>query len=548
MPSNDNTVCAQAPGVLRRKLTFEAQTLPRVLQIQASLGDKALLATSGSRISYAEAPAVAARTASFLIESGLRPGDRVVALLSNRIELIELWFGLTWSGGIMVPLNTALRGAQLQHAIRTATPAFIVIEPILLPLLKSLPGALSDAKAIFIVDPPEGDANTNIGGVTVRPMGKGQAADEPHPVRPSDPAAILFTSGTTGPSKGVICPHAQFYWWGVLTGRSLEIGPDDVVFTTLPMFHTNALNALWQAMLAGCTYSFVPKFSASRFWTQAREQKATVTYLLGAIAQILLKQPLSESDRQHLIRVALSPATPVEMVNEFKARFGIKLVEGYGSTETNYIFSNTIGECAPGAMGRAQPGFDVRIVDENDCDVPDGTAGELLVRHHEPYSIACGYFGNAEATVDAWRDLWFRTGDRVYRAADGVYHFLDRIKDAIRRRGENISSWEVENALSLHPDIVNAAVIGVSSEMTEEEVMAFVVLKEGVSLDPAILVRFLEDHLAYFAIPRFWNFVPELPMTENGKVMKHVLRTEGITDRTWDSERADITPDRKVRK
>jgi crotonobetaine/carnitine-CoA ligase len=236
------------------------------------------------------------------------------------------------------------------------------------------------------------------------------------------------------------------------------------------------------------------------------------------------------------------------MVNEFKARFGTKLVEGYGSTETNYIFSNTIGECPPGAMGRAQPGFDVRIVDENDCDVPDGTAGELLVRHHEPYSMACGYFGNPEATVDAWRDLWFRTGDRVYRDTDGVYHFLDRIKDAIRRRGENISSWEVENALSLHPNVVNAAVIGVSSDMTEEEVMAFVVLKEGVSPDPVMLVRFLEDHLAYFAIPRFWNFVSELPMTENSKVMKHVLRTEGITNRTWDSASANITPDRKVKK
>jgi crotonobetaine/carnitine-CoA ligase len=519
-----------------------------VLQIQASLGDKAVISTKGSRISYAEAPIVAARMANFLVGSGLRPGDRVVTLLSNRIELIELWFGLSWAGGVIVPLNTALRGAQLEHAIRTATPAFIVIESALLPLLESLPGAVCDARAIFIVDPVDVDSATKIGGVMVTPMGGGQTANEPHPVQPSDPAAILFTSGTTGPSKGVICPHAQFYWWGVLTGESLDIGPDDVVFTTLPMFHTNALNALWQAMLAGCTYSFVPRFSASQFWSHAREQEATVTYLLGAIAQILLKQPPSASDRQHRIRVALSPATPVAMVNEFEARFGIKLVEGYGSTETNYIFSNTIARSPPGTMGKAQPGFDVRIVDKNDRDVPDGTAGELLVRHHEPYSMACGYFRNAEATVDAWRDLWFRTGDRVYRDADGVYHFLDRIKDAIRRRGENISSWEVENALSLHPDVVNAAVVGVASEITEEEVMAFVVLKEGVSPDPVQLARFLEDQLAYFAIPRFWNFVSELPMTENGKVMKHVLRAEGITDRTWDSEREGNTQDRTIKK
>lgn len=546
--SAEDTRSGSAPGMLRRALAFEAQTLPRLLQIQALLGDKPLISASGSRISYAEAPVIAARTASFLTESGLKAGDRVVSLLSNRIELIELWFGLTWAGAVMVPLNTALRGAQLEHAVQTATPTFIVTESDLLPLLESLPQAAANIKAIFVVDPADAIKSRSLGGIAVKAMGKGQTIAEPHAVRPSDPAAILFTSGTTGPSKGVICPHAQFYWWGVLTGESLEIGPDDVAFTTLPMFHTNALNALWQALLAGCTYSFESKFSASRFWTQASEHGATVTYLLGAIAQILLKQQASEADRQHRIRVALSPATPIEMVEQFRSRFGIELVEGYGSTETNYIFSNTIGECPPATMGRVQPGFEVRVVDENDCDVSDGKAGELLVRHRAPYSMARGYFGNAEATVAAWQDLWFRTGDRVYRDADGVYHFLDRIKDAIRRRGENISSWEVENALTLHPDVANAAVVGVKSEMTEEEVMAFVELKKGASPDPESLVRFLEDHLAYFAIPRYWNFVSELPMTENGKVTKHVLRAEGVSKRTWDREAADIAQERKAGK
>ncbi|MEJ8567012.1 ATP-dependent acyl-CoA ligase [Elongatibacter sediminis] len=526
--------------MLRRKLPFGAQTLPRLLQIQAALGDKPLITSGGRQMTYADAPAVAARTAGFLTEAGLRPGDRVITLLSNRIELIELWFGLSWAGAVMVPLNTALRGAPLEHAIRTATPKFIVVEKDLLPLIESVPDSVSGADAIFVVDPDEATANASVGGVKILALRRSETLPEPHPVQPSDPAAILFTSGTTGPSKGVVCPQAQFYWWGVLTGESLGIGTEDVVFTTLPMFHTNALNALWQAMLAGCTYSFMTRFSASRFWSEARDHGATVTYLLGAIAQILLKQPASATDREHRIRVALSPATPIEMVEAFRSRFGIELVEGYGSTETNYIFSNTIGSCPAGTMGRVQPGFQVRIVDENDRDLPDGTAGELLVRHEEPYSMATGYFGNAEATVEAWKDLWFRTGDRIYRDADGVYHFLDRIKDAIRRRGENISSWEVENALSLHPDVANAAAVGVKSEMTEEEVMAFVELKKGTSPTPEALVRFLEDHLAYFAIPRYWNFVTELPMTENGKVKKHVLRDEGVTDRTWDRERAGV--------
>lgn len=544
-PSADVISADPVPGMLRRVLAFEAQTLPRVLQIQASLGDKSLIAAGRSRISYAEAPVVAARTASFLTGSGLCPGERVVTLLSNRIELIELWFGLSWAGAVMVPLNTALRGAQLEHAIRTAQPKFIVIESALLSLLESLPAGLLGVEKIFLVDPGDDGRRANIGGKKVVSMDKGHALAEPHAVRPSDPAAILFTSGTTGPSKGVICPHAQFYWWGVLTGESLRIDSDDVVFTILPMFHINALNALWQAMLAGCTYSFESRFSASRFWAQAREHGATVTYLLGAIAQILLKQPATNADRQHRIRVALSPATPIEMVERFRSRFGILLVDGYGSTETNYIFSNANGDGPPGTMGKLQPGFQARIVDENDRDIADGESGELLVRHQEPYSMACGYFGNADATVDAWRELWFRTGDRVFRDSAGVYHFVDRIKDAIRRRGENISSWEVENALSLHSDVANAAVVGVKSDMTEEEVAAFVELRNGVTPDPEALVRFLEDHLAYFAIPRYWTFVKELPMTENGKVQKHVLRAQGLSADTWDRDRAGVRLNRR---
>ncbi len=534
-------------GQLRRALPLDRQTLPQILQIQADLGDKPLVDVAGGRISYAEAPTTAARVAGFLTAAGLSPGDRVATLLSNRIELIELWFGLSWAGAVLVPLNTAIRGAQLTHAIRTTTPRFVVVESRFLSLLESVPEAMADTHAIFVVDPDSGGEVRTIGGVEVLPLSKSDAFSEAALVRPSDPAAILFTSGTTGPSKGVICPHAQFYWWGVLTGESLRITPDDIVYTTLPMFHTNALNAFWQALLAGCTYSFVERFSASRFWSDAQAHNATVTYLLGAIAQILQKQPESERDRQHRVRIALSPATSSDLVDEFESRFGVELVDGYGSTETNFIFSNALDGSPPGTMGKVQPGFDVRIVDEDDRDVPDGSPGELLVRHHEPYSMACGYFGNAEATVHAWKDLWFRSGDRVYRDSDGVYHFLDRLKDAIRRRGENISSWEVENALSLHPDVANAAVVGVSSELSEEEVMAFVQLKSGVSPRPEHLVRFLEEHLAYFAIPRYWNFVAELPMTENGKVIKHILRAEGVTAHTWDRDYAWVEPKHDTR-
>jgi crotonobetaine/carnitine-CoA ligase len=526
--------------MLRRALGFEERTLPRILQIQASLADKLLIATASQGMTYGEAPLIAAGMASFLIEAGLRPGDRVVCLLSNRMELIELWFGLSWAGAVLVPVNTAFRGPQLAHIVQTAKPKFIVAEAEKLHLLKAVPNAVAGAAAIFLVDSGKGADDRSIGSVAILPLARKKVWIEPRAVSPADPAAILFTSGTTGPGKGVICPHAQFYWWGVLSGESLAVTAEDVLFTTLPMFHTNALNALWQAMLAGSTYSFESRFSASQFWEQAIQRRATITYLLGAIVHILLKQHPSPLDRQHRIRTALSPATPAELGNEFNKRFGINLLEGYGSTETNFILSNAFGRSSPGTMGHVQDGFEVRIVDENDCDVPDGEAGEMLVRSHEPFSMASGYFGDDDATAKAWRDRWFHTGDRVSRDAEGVYRFVDRIKDSIRRRGENISSWEVENALMSHPEVVNAAVIGVASEMTEEEVMAFVEFRGNIRPEPEELVRYLDGRLAYFAIPRFWDFVTELPMTENGKVKKHLLKARGVTSTTWDRERAGV--------
>lgn len=527
-------------GLLGRSLSFRDRTLPRIVQIQASLGDKVMIRTADHQVTYAEAPVVAARLAGLLADAGVGAGDRVVTFLSNRIELLELWLGASWAGAILVPVNTAFRGAQLQHVMRTAAPTVIVTEAELVPHLRAVPEAVAGAATVFLVD-ASGELDTSpINGATLKRLSKDAVPLPPHPVRPRDPAAILYTSGTTGPSKGVVCPHAQFFWWGVLAGESLEISAGDVLFTVLPFFHTNALNALWQSLLVGATYSFSSRFSASRFWNDACRNGATVTYLLGAMVHILLKQPPSELAKNHSVRVALSPATPVDLVAKFHDCFGVILVEGYGSTETNMVFSNVIGGHEPGTMGRVVDGFEVRIVDESDCDVDQGQSGELLIRHREPFSMSSGYFGDAEATVKAWRNLWFHTGDRVARDANGVYRFLDRSVDAIRRRGENISSWEVEHALMSHPDIANAAVIGVPAEVGEEEVMAFVVARPGCSADPVKIIRFLESRLAYFAIPRYWEFVPELPLTENGKVKKHTLRTQGITSTTWDCKHAGI--------
>ena len=516
-----------------RALPYASRTLSEILKRRAARhGDKPLIASPSRPITYAAAPDIAARCAGRLAAAGVKAGDRIVAFLSNGTELIELWFGAAWLGAVLAPVNTAFRGPQLRHALTLVDPVLIVTEQELLAYLDGAEVLPASGIRVWVTDCAGAAASQRgLKADPVPPPGDPVAA---HAARPGDPVAILFTSGTSGPSKGVICPHAQFFWWGLLTGEALEITSDDVLFTVLPLFHTNALNTIWQALLAGATYAFERRFSASQFWTQAREAGATVTYLLGAMVHILLKQAPLPADRAHQVRVCLSPATSAELVEQFRQRFGVRSVDGYGSTETNLVMSNVVNGYAPGTMGRAVPGFEVRIVDENDCEVPTGAPGELLVRHTEPFSVASGYFGNPEATAAAWRNLWFHTGDRVLRDEQGNYHYLDRIKDAIRRRGENISSWEVEQVLLSHPDVQNAAVIGVPAQVGEEDVMAFIVPRDGSRPKPDAVIRFLEDRLARFAIPRYLEFADELPLTENGKVKKYILKERGVSPATWD--------------
>ena len=517
-----------------RAVPFAARTLPAILQLQASLGNRPFISTAKHALSYAQAPTLAARIGYQLKSAGIQRGQRVAAFCGNRIELLQLWLGVAWAGAVLVPLNTALRGQQLQHALQVTRPASLFTEMSLVEPLHEVAQALSSVRNIWVFDGKDTDGLDRIGLLPLErwTLGKEQAA--PEPVGPGDAAAILFTSGTSGPSKGVICPQAQFYWWGVNTGKALGVTMDDVLYTTLPFFHTNALNTLWQALLVGATYSFGARFSASGFWEEIKRSEATVTYLLGAMVHILLKRPAQTDDRHHRLRVALSPATPQAQVELFDQRFGVKLVDGYGSTETNLVLSNVIGDFVPGTLGRIVDGFEARVVDEQDCEVPPGAPGELVIRHREAFSMSTGYFDNPQATLAAWRNLWFHTGDRVIRDSNDVYHFIDRLKDSIRRRGENISSWEVEQALISHEGIESAAVIGVPSELGDEEVMAFVVLQQGARIDPREITQFLEGRLAYFAIPRYIEFVSQLPRTENGKVKKYVLRERGLSADTWD--------------
>ncbi|MER5434162.1 AMP-binding protein [Streptomyces sp. NPDC002588] len=491
-------------------------TVPELVEEAAvRFGDRVFLRVGDTTRTYAQSRAAAASMAAALAARGCRPGDRVAALLSNRIELVDLVLGCAWLGAVVVPLNTALRGGSLRQVLDTARPRFLYAEA----ESAALAAAAGYRGPVWVA----GDADAPRPGTGAGPA--------PARVRPRDTAAILFTSGTTGRPRGVRCPQAQFVWWGRNTASALRLTPDDVLFTCLPMFHTNALNTLAQAMTVGASCVVGTRFSASRHWAQASECGATVVYLLGAMVPMLLAQSPGPQDRDHRATRSLAPATPGALWEPFRERFGVTLVDGFGSTETNLVIGTTPEEGRPGRMGTVRPGFGACVVDEALAPVPDGTPGELLVRSHRPYAFSTGYLGDPEPAPDSWR----RTGDRVIREPGGWFRFVDRIKDVIRRRGENISSCQVEAAVRSHPAVLEAAAFPVASELAEDEVMVAVVVRPGRVLDPADLTRHCALELPAFAVPRYVETVPALPLTETGKVRKGVLRDRGVTPATWDA-------------
>lgn len=512
--------------------------LATILKRQAErYGDRVLLVSGETRWTYAQTTAIAAASAQTLIDAGIKSGDRVALMCSNRPEFLQVFLGCAWLGAIVVPINTALRGLQLSHIFRNSRPSLLVVEAPFLAAVETVEADVERPSRIWMIG-----AATEASGATISPMplpalGAEAAAGL---VRPGDTVAILYTSGTTGPAKGVCCPQAQMFWWGIYSARALGIREGDVLFTTLPLFHTNALNAFYQAVLNGCTYVLESKFSASGFWAAARRHNATVGYLLGAMAAMLLAQTATADDKAHRLRVALGGGVPPQIQGPFLERFGVPLLDGYGSTETNFVFAGAIPSDRPGTMGYLADGIEARIVDADDAELPVGQAGELLLRAREPFAFATGYFGMPEKTVEAWRNLWFHSGDRVVRDSDGHYRFIDRMKDSIRRRGENVSSWEVEQAVQSHPAIAACAIYPLPSELGEDEVAVAILLEPGQSIEPVDVIRHCEGKIAYFAVPRYVRIVKEMPLTENGKIKKGVLREAGVTNDIWDREAAGI--------
>jgi crotonobetaine/carnitine-CoA ligase len=476
-----------------------------------------------------------AALAGLLQSSGVGPGDRVAIMMSNRIEFLDAFFAAAHIGAISVPLNTSLRGPILEHMIRDSSPVVVVTEAQHMQVIADavektglkprvvLLGAYATDTAIEVVDYDDALATAS-----PAPM-----AD----VSRYHDACILYTSGTTGPSKGVLHTHNSIIAFGESTNWLFDYGPTDVAHNCLPLFHANALCvSLLPALRVGATIVFGKRFSASGYWNEIREQGATVISILGAMVPILWGAAATDQDANNSVRVALSvPTPPAEIYDEFEKRFGLRLVSQYGMTDTSSIIGTPLWlQARPGYAGVANPKFECVIVDENDEPVPDGVPGELLVRPRKPHLIMSCYWNNPQATMETWRNLWFHSGDVLVREPDGWYKFLDRRKDAMRRFGENISSFEVETVIAMHPAVAEVSVYAVPAELSEDEVMAAIVLMPGASQDLGDIGAFCDEHLPYFASPRYLLSVSALPKTQNEKVRKEELRRNGVTPTTLD--------------
>lgn len=491
---------------------------------------------NGEEWTFSQFRTLVAQTALGLQEHGVVMGDHVLVWLPNSREHIRIYFALNFVGAIYVPINTAYRGQLLEHVIALSDAKLAIVHASLCSRLQEV--ALAKLEQLIICG-GQADAPLSSGlyEEVLLPT-SGRVVAPPRRIEPWDPMAIIFTSGTTGPSKAVLMSYLHLFSncgpesWPFLTSA-------DRYLLNAPMFHIGGMGPMYGMLVRGASFALVDRFDTATYWQSVNRIGATVAFLLGVMATFLEKQPPNANDRDNSLRLVLV-VPMVGTMASFGERFGVDILTIFNMTEVSSPIVSDINPTKPGTCGKARPGVEVRLVDANDCEVPTGTVGEMIVRTDRPWAMNSGYYRNAEATAKAWRNGWFHTGDAFRCDDEGNYFFVDRTKDTIRRRGENISSLELEVEVLAHPDILEAAAIAVPSEHGEDEVLVCVTPTEGKKVEPDALIEFLRPRMAYFMVPRYVRVLPELPKTPSAKVMKERLRGDGVTADTWDREVAGI--------
>ncbi len=508
----------------------------------------------GAWVTYGDMNARANRIAHGLIESGVQTGESVSVMLPNCEEFLQVWYGILKAGAVMSSINTAYKGDFLTWTINLVEARTLFIAEAFLDRLEFVQAELPRLERVVVVR-----TGQQMGPDPSLPWNDLAALMEAPATEPdvvyswTDDARIMFTSGTTGRSKGVIKQNAADYFSarGSLEYMSTRRGvaadelSGETWFSCLPLFHSNAqVLCAYPALLAGGRVAYVERFSGTRFWQQAIDMGATMFNGIGAMLYFLWNQPPSALDRAHSVHSVLAAPAPRDIYFAFEERFGVKLIEGYGLTETGVC--TVMDPTQPvrlGSCGTANPGYEVTIVEPGtDRPVPAETPGEIVVDMKVPNIVMRAYYGMPEKTAEDFRNLKLHTGDLGRMDVDGYVYFMDRVKDYIRRRGENVSSLEVEHQIVAHAAVKEAAVIGVKADegaSSEDEIMV-VIVADGAAPNPEVLTHWMAERMPYFMVPRFIRFVDSLPKTPTERVQKNTLRDEGVTEDTWDRDAAGV--------
>lgn len=538
-----------------RNYDIRRLTIGNVLAEKADrLGDRTFLTwlPEGRRFSFREVDRLSNAVANGLLGQGVGKASHVALLMENCPEQVLAYFALGKLGAVAVPINAASRGEHLHYFLEQSDAQALIVESRFLDRILAIgPERLPALRLVVVVDNESGP----IGLPTRAWRSVGfdhllKSIDTPPPVDVSfrDRAMIMYTSGTTGPSKGCVFSQVRTLLWGMSHAEALGYRPDDVFYVCMPLFHVSALQGtLYNALTLEASIVLQRRFSASGFWKDVRQSGATVANMVGSMANILWGKPPGDEDTRHQVRLCHISPCP-EFALGFEERFNLRIVSGYGLTDywSTHAFTLSDPVWKLGSAGRTRRGIEARVVDEDDFDVPTGEAGELILRNNNPWETGEGYYKMAEASLYSFRNGWFHTGDQVRIDADGYMWFVGRTKDSIRRRGENISAFEIESVVKKHPAIADAAAYPVRSPLGEDDVALAVITREGQSLSDIDLIQYCAAQLPYFMVPRYIRRMTDFPRTHSFKVQKFVLQAESEKDPSdlWDREAAGVLIER----
>lgn len=537
----DGINSAEAPREVPRIPADDECVLPYIVARRASERPDETLVVFEDLSSWSNRQALDSmrRMGAGLRQAGIARDDKVLVWMPNGKLALNTWFSLNAVGAVCISINTAYKGGVLEHVIGNSDARIMLCHPELADRLLELAN-LSLLKIIYThADKVASDAaRFAAAGLELRALDTLELeADETLPIaglKPWDVQAICYTSGTTGPSKGVLSTYYHLYSMGYECCYGIEAS--DRYLVNIPLFHVAATLVVYGALARNASIALMGPFKTDTFLQTGKALGATCCILLGSMAGFLMRSPEQESDRDHFLRRVM--VVPLELdAPAMSARFGFNVYTVFNMSEVSCPLRSEDNPVVRGSCGKVRPGIQARLVDKNDCEVSLGSPGELVLRSELPWAMSHGYYKNPEATASAWRNGWFHTGDVMRVDADGNYFFIDRVKDSIRRRGENISSFEVEAEVLAFPGIFEAAVIGVPSDMGEEDVLAVVVAKPGHTIRNEALLGFLQERLPYFMVPRYIHHIAELPKTSTAKVEKHVLRSQNLRASAWDRER-----------